>query len=100
MKAHKPLVRGEKTSRFLGWNQRIRNFETRGKRGRSFPVVSRTQYLLKRAAKVVVMHQLVGMGEMRRIREMREKIYLNLPHLSHLHSSQKDQLLMTTPGCK
>jgi len=45
----------------------------------------------------VVMHQLVGMGE------MREKIYLNLPHLPHLahlphlHSSQKDPLLMTTP---
>jgi len=45
----------------------------------------------------VVMHQLVGMGEMRRMGEMREKIYLNLPHLPHLHSSQKDQLLMTTP---
>jgi hypothetical protein len=49
------------------------------------------------------MHQLVGMGEMRRMGEMREKIYLNLshlphlPHLPHLHSSQKDQLLMTTP---
>jgi hypothetical protein len=41
------------------------------------------------------MHQLVGMGEMRRMGEMREKIYLNLPHLPHLHSSQKDQLLMT-----
>jgi len=44
----------------------------------------------------VVMHQLVGMGEMRRMgemREMREKIYLNLPHLPHLphlHSWQKD----------
>jgi hypothetical protein len=37
------------------------------------------------------MHQLVGMGE------MREKIYPNLPHLPHLHSRQKDQLLMTTP---
>ena len=43
------------------------------------------------------MHQLVGMGEMRRMGEMREKIYLNLPHLPHLHSRQKDQLLMTTP---
>jgi len=30
---------------------------------------------------------------------MREKIYLNLPHLPHLHSRQKDQLLMTTPYC-
>jgi hypothetical protein len=30
------------------------------------------------------MHQLVGMGEMRRMGEMREKIYLNLPHLPHL----------------
>jgi hypothetical protein len=42
------------------------------------------------------MHPLEGMGE------MREKIYLNLPHLPHLphrphlHSRQKDQLLMTT----
>jgi hypothetical protein len=48
----------------------------------------------------VVMHQLVGMEEMRRMGEMKEKIYLNLPHLPHLphlHSSQKDQLLMTTP---
>jgi hypothetical protein len=36
------------------------------------------------------MHQLVRMGE------MREKIYPNLPHLPHLHSRQKDQLLMTT----
>jgi len=27
------------------------------------------------------MHQLLGMGEMRRMGEMREKIYLNLPHL-------------------
>jgi hypothetical protein len=43
------------------------------------------------------MHQLVGLGEMRRMGEMREKIYLNLPHLPHLHSRQKDQLLMTTP---
>jgi hypothetical protein len=43
------------------------------------------------------MHQLVGMGEMRRMGEMRERIYLNLPHLPHLHSRQKDQLLMTTP---
>jgi len=55
------------------------------------------------------MHQLVGMGEMRRMGEMREKIYLNLPHLPHLphlahlphlphlHSRQKDQLLMSTP---
>jgi hypothetical protein len=37
---------------------------------------------------------------MRRMGEMREKIYLNLPHLPylpHLQSSQKDQLLMTTP---
>jgi hypothetical protein len=41
------------------------------------------------------MHQLVGMGEMRRMGKMSEKIYLNLPHLPHLHSSQKDQLLMT-----
>jgi hypothetical protein len=38
----------------------------------------------------VVMHQLVGMGEMRRMGEMREKIYLNLPHLPHIHSRQKD----------
>jgi hypothetical protein len=30
------------------------------------------------------MHQLVGMGEMRRMGEMREKISLNLPHLPHL----------------
>jgi len=30
------------------------------------------------------MHQLVGMGEMRMMGEMREKIYLNLPHLPHL----------------
>jgi hypothetical protein len=44
------------------------------------------------------MQQLVGMEEMRRMGEMREKIYLNLPHLPHLHSSQKDQLLMTTPS--
>jgi hypothetical protein len=47
------------------------------------------------------MHQLVGMEEMRRMGEMREKIYLNLPHLPHiphLHSRQKDQLLMTTPS--
>jgi len=46
------------------------------------------------------MNQLVGMEEMRRMGEMREKIYLNLPHLPHLphlHSSQKDQVLMTTP---
>jgi len=43
------------------------------------------------------MHQFVGMGEMRRMEEMREKIYLNLPHL---HSSQKDQLLMTTPSLR
>jgi len=54
-------------------------------------------------SKGVVMHQLLGMGEMRRMGEMREKIYLNLPylphlpHLPHLHSRQKDQLLMTTP---
>jgi hypothetical protein len=71
------------------------------------------------------MHQLVGMGEMRRMGEMREmqeigemremreigeKLlpyllrlphlpYLrHLPHLPHLHSRQKDQLLMTTPS--
>jgi hypothetical protein len=44
------------------------------------------------------MQQLVGMEEMRRMGEMREKIYLNLPHLPHLHSSHKDQLLMTTPS--
>jgi hypothetical protein len=55
------------------------------------------------------MHQLLGMGEMRRMGEieemrrmgeMREKIYLNLPHLPQLPqlpSRQKDQLLMTTP---
>jgi hypothetical protein len=58
------------------------------------------------------MHQLVGMGEMRRMGEMREmreigeieeKLLLHLPylpylpHLPHLHSRQKDQLLMTTP---
>ena len=44
----------------------------------------------------VVMNQLVAMEEMRRMGEMKEKIYLNLPHLPHLHSWQKDQLLMTT----
>jgi hypothetical protein len=49
------------------------------------------------------MHQLVGMGEMRRMGEIGEKLlpYLlrlpHLPYLPHLHSRQKDQLLMTTP---
>jgi len=46
------------------------------------------------------MPQWVGMGEMKRVGEMREKIYLNLPHLPHLHSRQKDQLLMTTPSLR
>jgi len=66
----------------------------------------------------VLMHPLVGMGEMRRMGEMREmqeigemremreigeKLlpYLlrlpHLPYLPHLHSRQKDQLLITTP---
>ena len=52
------------------------------------------------------MHQLVGMGEMRRMGEIEEKLLpylphlphlLRLPHLPHLHSRQKKQLLMTTP---
>ncbi len=45
-------------------------------------------------------NQLVEMGEigeMREMEEMRENILPHLPHLPYLHSSQKDQLLMTTP---
>jgi hypothetical protein len=40
------------------------------------------------------------MGEIGEMEEMRENILPHLPHLPHLpylHSSQKDQLLMTTP---